>query len=135
MIPFLDLNKQYQLIKESIDSEIQKVIDKSAFVRGEYVSKFEREYAKACGTNECIACGNGTDAIYITLKALGIGQFVMGMSAQADGTHTSRKRFKRCLKQAFLPSFMKSSQVRSTTLWTVRVTFADDLLQQVVKHC
>ena len=73
VIPFLDLNKQYQSIKESIDSEIQKVIDKSAFVRGEYVSKFEREYAKACGANECIACGNGTDAIYITLKALGIG--------------------------------------------------------------
>ena len=72
-IPFVDLKSQYLSIKGEIDDAIQSVIEESAFVRGRYVSQFEEEYAQECGVEHCISCASGTDALYITLKALGIG--------------------------------------------------------------
>ena len=72
-IPFVDLKLQYQSIKEEIDGAIQSVIEESAFVSGRYVSRFEEEYAQECGVEHCISCASGTDALYITLKALDIG--------------------------------------------------------------
>lgn len=72
-IPFVDLKAQYQRLKRGIDSAINKVIDEAAFIKGKYVESFESEYATSYGVKHCISCANGTDAIYITLKALGIG--------------------------------------------------------------
>ena len=72
-IPFVDLKAQYNTIKKKIDTAIQNVINETAFIKGKYVKKFEDEYAKTYGVKHVISCGNGTDAIYITLKALGIG--------------------------------------------------------------
>ena len=72
-IPFVDLRAQYLSIKNEIDTTIQNVIDETAFIKGKYVKKFEDEYTNAYGVKHVISCGNGTDAIYITLKALGIG--------------------------------------------------------------
>lgn len=72
-IPFVDLKAQYQSIKNEIDEAIQNVIDETAFIKGEYVQKFEEEYAKLYGVKHVISCANGTDAIYTTLKTLGIG--------------------------------------------------------------
>jgi dTDP-4-amino-4,6-dideoxygalactose transaminase len=72
-IPFVDLKKQYLSIKAEIDDAIQNVINETSFIKGKYVSQFEDEYAKAINVKHVISCANGTDAIYITLKALGIG--------------------------------------------------------------
>ena len=72
-VPFADLKSQYRSIKEEINFAIQDVINRSAFVRGEFVEKFEEEYAKAYSIANCVSCGNGTDALYIALKALDIG--------------------------------------------------------------
>jgi dTDP-4-amino-4,6-dideoxygalactose transaminase len=72
-IPLVDLKVQYQVIKDEIDKAIQNVIDESAFIRGKYVHQFEDEYAQKYGVKHVISCANGTDAIYIALKALGIG--------------------------------------------------------------
>jgi len=72
-IPFVDLKAQYQTIKTEIDTAIQNVIDETAFIKGKYVQKFEKEYAESYGVKHVISCANGTDAIYIALKALGIG--------------------------------------------------------------
>jgi len=72
-IPFVDLKAQYQSIKTEIDTAIQNVIDETAFIKGKYVQKFEEEYAQRYGVKHVISCANGTDAIYITLKALGVG--------------------------------------------------------------
>ena len=74
-IPFVDLKSQYLSIKGEIDGAIQSVIEESAFVRGRYVSRFEKEYAQEFGVEHCISCASGTDALYITLKALGIGSW------------------------------------------------------------
>jgi len=71
-IKFLDLYKQYESIKDEIDFAIEKTILNSSFIRGEEINKFEREFASLIGSKNCISCGNGTDAIYIALKSLGI---------------------------------------------------------------
>ena len=72
-VPLVDLKTQYKSIKTEIDTAIQSVIDEAAFIKGEYVQQFERSYAKSYGVKHVVSCANGTDAIYITLKALGIG--------------------------------------------------------------
>ena len=72
-IPFLDLKRQYASIKPEIDEAVQKVIDKCAFVGGPFVEAFEAEFAAACGAKHCVGVANGTDALVVTFKALGIG--------------------------------------------------------------
>lgn len=72
-IPFVDLRIQYQAIKPEIDHAIASVIGDTVFVRGKYVNEFEKNYTEKYGVKHCISVANGTDAIYITLKALGIG--------------------------------------------------------------
>jgi dTDP-4-amino-4,6-dideoxygalactose transaminase len=72
-VPFVDLKAQYHSLKTEIDAAIQSVVDKTAFVRGPHVEEFERAFAEKYGVKHCISCANGTDAIYITIKALGIG--------------------------------------------------------------
>ncbi|MFA6570070.1 MAG: DegT/DnrJ/EryC1/StrS family aminotransferase [Bacteroidota bacterium] len=72
-IPFVNLGKQYNSIRNEIDSAIAEVIAGTAFIGGKYVSKFESEFAEYLGVQHCIGCANGTDAIEILLKAYGIG--------------------------------------------------------------
>lgn len=72
-IPFVDLKAQYNAHKESIDSAIKHVIETTSFIGGNVVREFEQAYAEAYGVKHCISVANGTDAIYITLKMLGIG--------------------------------------------------------------
>ena len=73
-IPLVDLKRQYDSIKEEIDSAMSEVISKSAFVGGPFVESFERSFASFCGVKHCIGVGNGTDALFIALKYLGIGE-------------------------------------------------------------
>jgi len=72
-IPFVDLKSQYISIKKDIDLAIQEVIENTSFIGGENVKKFGLDFAKLLGAKHCIPVSNGTDAIYITLKMLGIG--------------------------------------------------------------
>ena len=71
-IPFVDLHAQYLSIKPEIDAAIAEVIAESAFVRGRHVETFERAWAKTIGLKHCVSCGNGTDALYISMRALGV---------------------------------------------------------------
>src|SRR5262245_53332412 len=72
-IPLVDLNAQYECIKDEIDTAIQGVLATSAFIGGPYVKAFEEAFAKFCEVKHCIGVGNGTDALFISLKGLGIG--------------------------------------------------------------
>ena len=71
-INMVDLHGQYQRIKTEVDSAIQKVIDSAAYVKGPEVKTFESELASYLGVNHAIACANGTDALQISLMALGL---------------------------------------------------------------
>src|SRR5688572_12256399 len=72
-IPFVDLKAQYRSIKSDIDTAIAAVLDETAFVGGTHVKTFQEAFARYCGVTECVGVANGTDALFIALKALGIG--------------------------------------------------------------
>jgi dTDP-4-amino-4,6-dideoxygalactose transaminase len=71
-VPFADLHSQYLSIKPEIDAAIAEVIRTSAFIRGPFVERFEDEFARAMGSGYCVSCANGTDSLYIAMRALGI---------------------------------------------------------------
>lgn len=72
-IPFLDLKTQYLSIKPEIDEAIQRVLDATAFAGGPFVAQFEKDFATFCQTDHCVGVGNGTDALWMALLALGVG--------------------------------------------------------------
>ncbi len=72
-VPFVDLKAQYLTIKGELDSAVKTVIDNSAFIGGEELSKFEHAFASACNVKHSIGVGSGTDALFITMKSMGIG--------------------------------------------------------------
>src|SRR6476620_10770738 len=72
-IPLVDLKAQYHSIKSEIDAAVAAVIAESAFIGGPLVQGFEREFAAFCGVAHCVGVANGTDALFISLKALGVG--------------------------------------------------------------
>ena len=73
-IPLVDLRAQYASIKEKIDVAIHTVISDTAFIGGAHLKSFEHEFAGFCGVKHCVGVGNGTDALFIALKVLGVGQ-------------------------------------------------------------
>jgi len=69
-VKFLDLKHQYSMLEIEIDSAIKKVFMDSDFIQGKAVFEFEKSFAKYCGAEYCISCGNGTDGLTILIKAL-----------------------------------------------------------------
>lgn len=71
-INFVDLKRQYQGIKTEIDFAIKNVINSSQFILGEECEKFEKEFAKFVGVKYAIGVSNGSSALELSLRALGI---------------------------------------------------------------
>ena len=71
-VPFVDLHAQYLSIKREIDAAIADVIANSAYIRGPHVDAFEKAWATTLGVKHCVSCANGTDALYIAMRGLGI---------------------------------------------------------------
>lgn len=72
-VPFLDLKAQYQSISEEIDNAMRQVVNACAFSGGPFVERFEEDFALFCRCKYAIGVGSGTDALYLTLQALGVG--------------------------------------------------------------
>jgi dTDP-4-amino-4,6-dideoxygalactose transaminase len=72
-VPFLDLQAHHEPIREQLDAAIGAVIDAGAFAGGPFVAKFEKEFAGYCGAADAVGVGNGTDALWFALLALGVG--------------------------------------------------------------
>ena len=70
---FRDLGAQYKALKSEIDAGIQAAIDSTAFILGKPVSELENKLAEYVGRKHCVACGNGTDALQLSLMAWDIG--------------------------------------------------------------
>jgi dTDP-4-amino-4,6-dideoxygalactose transaminase len=71
-IPLVDLGAQYETIRDEILPAVEGVMRRSAFIHGPYVAAFEREMAAFCRAQHCIGSANGTEAIFVALKALGV---------------------------------------------------------------
>jgi dTDP-4-amino-4,6-dideoxygalactose transaminase/predicted nucleic acid-binding protein len=72
-VPFMDLRAQYNQIFNEIDDKIADVISRSAFILGNYVDEFERNFALAQDAKYCVGVSSGTDALHLALMALDIG--------------------------------------------------------------
>jgi dTDP-4-amino-4,6-dideoxygalactose transaminase len=72
-VPFYGHVRQYHNIKAEIDANIKEVLESGQYVLGPMLKKFEAELAEFHGTKYAIGVGNGTDALWLTFKALGIG--------------------------------------------------------------
>jgi dTDP-4-amino-4,6-dideoxygalactose transaminase len=73
-VPFLDLAAHHAVIRPEIDAAIAAVIDRNAFAGGPFVAQFEQRFAAYCGADHAVGVGSGTDALWLVLLALGIGQ-------------------------------------------------------------
>lgn len=69
---FIDLKKQYSVLKDKIDNGINKVLNDGHYIMGDEVALLEEKLASYVGTKHCITCANGTDALSIALMALGV---------------------------------------------------------------
>jgi len=72
-VPFVDLGAQYAAHKQELDAALAGIIENSAFIGGAAVREFEQSFAAKYGVKHCVSCANGTDAIYVALRMLGIG--------------------------------------------------------------
>ncbi|MTI59426.1 MAG: DegT/DnrJ/EryC1/StrS family aminotransferase [Firmicutes bacterium] len=73
-IPFMDLSDSYNQIYDEIIAKIKSLIDDTRFIGGKEVDKFEEEFAQYCKVKYAVGCSNGTDALILALKSLGIGR-------------------------------------------------------------
>jgi dTDP-4-amino-4,6-dideoxygalactose transaminase len=72
-VPFLDLKRQYDSIKEEIDQAVWGVLSHAKFIMGPEVKAFEEKVAEYCGAKSAVGVASGTDALLLSLRACGVG--------------------------------------------------------------
>ena len=73
-VPYLNLGLQHKNIKEEILRSIGNILDNGQFILGDESQRFEKRFAAICGTTYALGVANGTDALFLSLLALGIGK-------------------------------------------------------------
>ena len=73
-VPLLDLKAQYLSLKDELDDAVLGTMASAGFIGGPKVKELEEAIAAYCGTKHAVACGNGTDALFLILAAMGIGK-------------------------------------------------------------
>lgn len=71
---FIDLNRQYSQIKEEVENNVLDVMRSTNYIMGQYVAEFEKNCAEYLGVKHAIGVANGTDALILSLAALGISE-------------------------------------------------------------
>lgn len=72
-VPFIDLSAQMPAVRAEVEQRFNKIIDTTSFILREHCDAFEEEFADYLGARHVIGVGNGTDALVVALKALGVG--------------------------------------------------------------
>jgi dTDP-4-amino-4,6-dideoxygalactose transaminase len=72
-IPAFELNQQYKLIGHEMNEAVLEVLASGRYIGGAPIEAFEQQFASYIGTIDCVSCNSGTDALYLALRALGIG--------------------------------------------------------------
>jgi dTDP-4-amino-4,6-dideoxygalactose transaminase len=72
-VPFVSFNKMHNEIEDEVMQKFQEVYKNNIFVKGNELEKFEKQFATYCGVKYGIGCGTGLDALFLILKAYGIG--------------------------------------------------------------
>ena len=71
-VPFNDLAQHHASLQPGLNHAIAKTVADTSFIRGPEVDAFEKEFAALHGVKHCISCANGTDALYIAMRALAL---------------------------------------------------------------
>ena len=71
-VPYIDLGAQYESLKDELDDAIQRVMASGRYINGEETERFEQSLAKYLGVKHVIGVGNGYDALYMTMRAMGL---------------------------------------------------------------
>ncbi|UCD55369.1 MAG: DegT/DnrJ/EryC1/StrS family aminotransferase [Candidatus Omnitrophota bacterium] len=74
MIPILDLKRQYKTIEDKVKDMLQEIVESQSFVLGKEVEKIEENISRYCGTKFAVGVASGTDALILSLAAMGIGK-------------------------------------------------------------
>ncbi|GAB6168205.1 DegT/DnrJ/EryC1/StrS family aminotransferase [Clostridium carnis] len=72
-VPFASFDNMHKEVEEDLKKAFNNVLNSNWFIKGKNLEEFEKEFAKYCGTNYCIGCGNGLDALMLILRAYDIG--------------------------------------------------------------
>ena len=73
-VPFVDLNRMHDPIREEIDAAMKAVIDRNAYILGDELEQFEHDFAGYCEVNHAIGFDTGTSALELCLRAWAIGE-------------------------------------------------------------
>ena len=73
-VPFVSFEPMHDELKEKLEGAYRMVMQRNSFIQGEECRLFEEEFAEYCDAKYCIGVANGLDALYLILKAYGIGQ-------------------------------------------------------------
>ncbi|MFY0689705.1 MAG: DegT/DnrJ/EryC1/StrS family aminotransferase [Cyclobacteriaceae bacterium] len=73
-VPYVDLKVQYENLRPELEAAHQEVIEQGQFIGGVAVNRFEQDFANYHKTKHCIGVGSGSDALFLALKMLGIGE-------------------------------------------------------------
>ena len=71
--PFVDLTAQYRELRDELLPEVERLMAAGTFIGGEPVTRFESAFATLCGVPHAVGVANGTDALHLALRALGVG--------------------------------------------------------------
>ena len=71
-VPFIDLVAQYQTIRDDVRQAVDQVFETQTFVLGDEVEQLEREVATYCDARHAVGCASGTDALILSLLAVGV---------------------------------------------------------------
>ena len=73
-VPFVSFEVMHREIQSELEGAFKRVLDSNWFIQGKECEEFEKEFAAYCGAKYCVGCGNGLDALYLILRAYGIGE-------------------------------------------------------------
>lgn len=102
VIPFIDLKREYAEIKEEIIQAISKVLESGQFILGEELEKFEKEFSNYIGVKYGIGVNSGSDALFLALRALGIGKGDEVITVSHTFTSTADAIVRNCARPVFV---------------------------------
>lgn len=91
MIPVFDMSRRIARFRDSIDRVTADVLDSGSLILGEQVSTFENKFARYLGVKECVSVANGTDALEIAMRSVGVveGSLVVGTANAGNYLRTA----------------------------------------------
>jgi len=72
-VPFLEIKPAYLELRDELDAAYRRVMDSGRYILGAEVEAFEAEFAAYCGVRHCVTVGNGLEALFLILRAYGLG--------------------------------------------------------------